>query len=99
MGWRIVTGVRCAIVCTCALLSGSALRGQSHAPRDTSLPRETFVIRLGRDTLGFDRSVRSGNELKGEALHRIPRAQLVRYHAILRADGTLDSLNVTTFNG
>src|SRR5512132_3187172 len=100
MVWRSITDARCVVLCSSVLPAGRTLRAQTDVQaQQTSPSHGTFLVRLGKDTLGVDRYVRSGNEVRGEALHRIPKAQLVRYRAILRDDGTLDSLNVTTFNG
>ncbi len=54
-----------------------------------------FVIRLGNDTLGMERYVRSGADLRSEIVLRTPSARRVRYVATLGPEGTITRLDLT----
>jgi hypothetical protein len=57
-----------------------------------------FVIRLGRDTVGFERVTRTAGQIRGEYVLRAPRPVHARYTADLGADGTIRRLELITRN-
>lgn len=54
-----------------------------------------FIVRLGTDTLVVERFTRAGNRLEGRHLSRSPQTMLRDYAATLRADGTVEHLEMT----
>jgi hypothetical protein len=56
----------------------------------------SYVIRLGRDTVGLERMTRAAGGIRGEYLLRAPRAVHARYTVDLAADGTIRRLDLMT---
>lgn len=81
--------------CTLALVVSSALAGPVAAQ---SADSAGLVTLLGRDTLGLERWVRSGNSITAEAVLRTPRTSFRRYRMELAADGSMTRFEEQTFD-
>jgi len=57
-----------------------------------------FVVRIGRDTLGLERAIRTANQLTGEYVLRAPRPVHALYTADLNADGTIRRFELISHN-
>jgi hypothetical protein len=68
------------------------------APALPAQDSAAFVIRIGRDTLGLERAIRAGNQIKGEYVVRAPRAVHALYTADLNADGSMRRFELITHN-
>jgi len=70
------------------------LAAQRAAPVDSG----AVVTMLGRDTLGLERWVRSGNSITAQAALRTPRTSLRRYRMELAADGSMARFEERVFD-
>ncbi len=78
--------MKCLLVLTGLVLAAplAAQRGPSN-----------FVVRLGRDTVAFERVTRTGNRLVGELFTVNPRARRYRYVANLDRLGRISRIEIT----
>jgi hypothetical protein len=78
-----------AIVATLAALGPPALAAQEAG---------SYVIRIGKDTLGVEQFTRTATQVKGEYVMRAPRPVHALYTADLNADGTIRRFELITHN-
>ncbi len=64
------------------LLVGAASAASAQQP-------ETWLTRLGNDTVAFERFTRSGDRLEGEFVVTAPRVRINKYLVVFNSDGTV----------
>ncbi|HEX5724342.1 MAG TPA: DUF2911 domain-containing protein [Longimicrobiaceae bacterium] len=74
-----------------AACSGAAGPLQAQEPETGA-----FVVTIGRDTLAVERYTRTADRLQGEVIGRAPRATSSTYDAVLRPDGSIARIEITT---
>ena len=81
------------VPCTIWLsLFAATIAGRAAA--QTTADSGAFIIRLGRDTLGVERYVRSPAELRSDIVLRVPEARRIRYVATLDGGGAVRALDL-----
>ncbi|MDQ6830644.1 MAG: hypothetical protein M3081_17430 [Gemmatimonadota bacterium] len=65
------------------------------APRHSRRKSGSFLIKLGRDTIGVEHDAISGNRLRGDAFTRQPRTSHLTYAGTRAPDGSITHLDVT----
>ncbi len=73
--WRIIVGVGTALVMALPSAAQAQARG--------------FIVRLGNDTIAFERVERNGNHIEGTILRHIPQTTLLKYTVRMNADGSV----------
>ena len=76
--------MRNAIVRACAVVALALPIGLSAQPR-------VFIMKLGSDTVGFERVVRTGNKIEGVIVRHIPVNSMLKYSLVLAKDGRVES--------
>lgn len=64
-----------------------------------AVPAQTtaFLVTLGTDTSSVERHVRTGNKAEGTIVNHFPNTRVVKYTAMLNADGTVASYEQATY--
>ena len=83
--------MRLSILCAAAL---AALAPAGLAAQD----KASYVIRIGRDTIGLEEYTRTASQVKGQYVLRAPVPVHALFTADLNADGTLRRLELITHN-
>ncbi|MGH7656181.1 MAG: DUF2911 domain-containing protein [Gemmatimonadaceae bacterium] len=76
--------MRNAVVRACAVVALALPIGLSAQSR-------VFIMKLGSDTVGFERVVRTGNKIEGVIVRHIPAPSMVKYSLVLAKDGHVES--------
>ncbi|MFI5233224.1 MAG: DUF2911 domain-containing protein [Gemmatimonadales bacterium] len=76
--------MRNAVVRACAVVALALPVGLSAQSR-------VFIMKLGSDTVGFERVVRTGNKIEGTIVRHIPAPSMVKYSLVLAKDGHVES--------
>lgn len=76
--------MRNAVVRACALLALAL-------PASLSAQARVFIMKLGSDTVGLERVVRTGNKAEGVIVRHIPANSMLKYSLVFAKDGQVES--------
>jgi Protein of unknown function (DUF2911) len=76
-------------VALAALLLPAGLRAQTRV----------FIMKLGSDTIGFERVVRTGNKIDGVIVRHLPVTAMLKYSMTLGKDGRVESYEQGSYRG
>jgi len=76
--------MRNAVVRACALLALAL-------PASLSAQARVFIMKLGSDTVGLERVVRTGNKAEGVIVRHIPANSMLKYSLVFAKDGHVES--------
>jgi hypothetical protein len=60
-------------------------------PIGLSAQSRTFIMKLGTDTVGLERVVKTGNRIEGVVVRHIPSPSMLKYSLVLAKDGHVES--------
>src|SRR6185437_7992240 len=75
--------MRNAVVRACALLALAL-------PASLSAQARVFIMKLGSDTVGLERVVRTGNKAEGVIVRHIPANSMLKYSLVFAKDGHVE---------
>lgn len=58
-----------------------------------------FIVKLGSDTIGFEKVVRSGNKIDGVIVRHLPLTAILKYSLVLAKDGHVESYEQGSYRG
>lgn len=67
-------------------------------PNALSAQSRVFIMKLGSDTVGFERVVRTGNRIEGVIVRHIPAPSMVKYSLVLGRDGHVASFEQGSYH-
>jgi hypothetical protein len=67
------------------------------APLGLNAQTRVFILKLGSDTIGLERVVRSGNKVDGVIVRHLPANAMVKYAYVLGKDGHVESYEQGTY--
>ena len=76
--------MRNAVVRACAVIALAL-------PTALSAQTRVFIMKLGSDTVGLERVVRTGNKIEGVVVRHIPANSMLKYSLVLAKDGRVES--------
>src|SRR5471032_2246084 len=76
-------------VALAALLLPAGLRAQTRV----------FIVKLGSDTIGFEKVVRTGNKIDGVIVRHLPVTAMLKYSIVLSKDGHVESYEQGSYRG
>ena len=76
--------MRNAVVRACALIALAL-------PTCLSAQARVFIMKLGSDTVGLERVVKTGNKVEGVIVRHIPANSMLKYSLVLAKDGHVES--------
>jgi hypothetical protein len=76
-------------VALAALLLPAGLRAQTRV----------FIVKLGSDTIGLERVVRTGNKIDGVIVRHLPVTAMLKYSLVLAKDGHVESYEQGSYRG
>jgi DUF2911 family protein len=69
------------------------------SPLGLSAQTRVFMIKLGSDTIGFEKVVRTGNKIDGVIVRHLPVTGMVKYSMVLAKDGHVESYEQGAYRG
>ena len=84
-------------------MKNAAIRGVALAalllPAGLYAQTRVFIVKLGSDTIGFERVVRTGNKIDGVIVRHLPVTAMLKYSMTLAKDGHVESYEQGSYKG